>query len=188
MAGFGAVHAQLSVHGVETDGTAVVTYTGQTSWGSLFNGRKGWRDLLESVDFKAATWNCRLHRSMLCHRFMARFTVLKTKNSNMVFGVVADSWDAGSQLNPHRVQGHCMYDVRSGGRWPEVPGAWQPAAWDGMQGAGAGDRIGLLLDLAAGSMEVYKNEERLGAMQAGGLGNGLHFRWAVGLMDEGDAV
>ena len=51
--------------------------------------------------------------------------ILKTKYSNMVFGVVADSWDARSQMNPHRVQGHCMYDVHSGRRWPEVPGAWR---------------------------------------------------------------
>jgi hypothetical protein len=36
--------------------------------------------------------------------------------------------------------------------------------WEGSQSAEEGDRIGLLLDLAQGSMTVYKNDERLGVM------------------------
>jgi hypothetical protein len=43
------------LHGVEADGTAVVTYTGQTGWRSLLNGRKGWKNLLEHMEVKAAT-------------------------------------------------------------------------------------------------------------------------------------
>ena len=42
-----------------------------------------------------------------------------------------------------------------------------------------GDRIGLLLDLDQGSMTVWKNDEKLGVMQAAGLRAPLC--WAVSL-------
>ena len=42
-----------------------------------------------------------------------------------------------------------------------------------------GDRIGMLLDLDQGSMAVWKNDEKLGVMQAEGLSGPLC--WAVSL-------
>ena len=49
---------------------------------------------------------------------------------------------------------------------------------------GEGDRIGMLLDLDQGSMTVYKNDERLGALASSGLSG--EYCWAVSLEIEGD--
>lgn len=57
-----------------------------------------------------------------------------------------------------------------------------------MQSAREGDRIGLLLDLDAGSLTVYKNDERLGVMQESGLTDAGGYRWAVALCSEGDSA
>ena len=57
-----------------------------------------------------------------------------------------------------------------------------------MQTAKEDDRIGLLLDLDAGSLTVYKNDERLGVMQESGLTDAAGYRWAVGLIDKGDSA
>ena len=58
--------------------------------------------------------------------------------------------------------------------------------WEGRQGAWEeGDRIGLLLDLDAGSLAVYKNDERLGVMATDLSGE---YSWAVTLIDEGDSA
>ena len=51
--------------------------------------------------------------------------------------------------------------------------------WEGKQKARQSDRIGLLLDLDQGSMTVWKNDVRLGAMQAEGLSGPLC--WAASL-------
>ena len=51
-----------------------------------------------------------------------------------------------------------------------------------------GDRIGLLLDLDAGSLTVYKNDARLGVMQESGLTDAAGYRWAVVLISKGDSA
>ena len=51
--------------------------------------------------------------------------------------------------------------------------------WEGMRSARQGDRIGMLLDLDQGSMTVWKNDEKLGVVQAEGLSGPLC--WAVSL-------
>ena len=48
------------------------------------------------------------------------------------------------------------------------------------------DRIGMLLDLDQGSMTVWKNNERLGVMQAEGLTGPLC--WAVSLVLPGSSA
>ena len=59
--------------------------------------------------------------------------------------------------------------------------------WDGMQYAREnGDRIGMLLDLDQGSMTVWKNDEKMGVMQAEGLSGPLC--WAVSLLYEGSSA
>ena len=52
-------------------------------------------------------------------------------------------------------------------------------AWEGMQTAREGDRIGMLLDLDQGSMTVWKNDVKLGVMVAEGLSGS--FCWAASL-------
>ena len=70
---------------------------------------------------------------------------------------------------------HCFYLTGSEGY--QYPG---PNGWEGMHSATEqGDRIGMLLDLGQGSMTVWKNDEKLGAMQAEGLSAPLC--WAVSL-------
>ena len=56
--------------------------------------------------------------------------------------------------------------------------------WEGMQGAKAGGRIGMLLDLDQGSMAVWRDEELLGVMVSEGLSGPLC--WAVSISEMGD--
>ena len=59
---------------------------------------------------------------------------------------------------------HRFYFTANGSRYPA------PHDWEGKQSATEqGDRIGLPLDLDQGSMTVWKNDEKLGVMQAEGL-------------------
>ena len=141
-----------------------------------------------AVATKTTAWNSTVYAAASgavmrgAGRFVAQFTVLKAF-VDLYFGVVADGWDCKGEEDPWNVQGHCFYNVHSGRHWPSC------GNWAGMQPAAQGDRIVLLLDLAAGSMEVYKNGVRLGALQADGLGGGgAGYRWAVGLLYGGDAA
>ena len=139
-----------------------------------------------AVATKTAVWNGTVYAAASgavmrgAGRFVAQFTVLKAF-VDLYFGVVADGWDCKGEEDPWNVHGHCFYNVHSGRHWPSC------GNWAGMQPAAQGDRIVLLLDLSAGSMEVYKNGVRLGALQADGLGGGgAGYRWAVGLLYGGD--
>eukprot|EP01046_Picozoa_sp_COSAG06_P048958 COSAG06_NODE_7426_length_2509_cov_2.290456_3_plen_174_part_01 len=86
------------------------------------------------------------------------------KGSSMFFGLIRADWDVEGGEHAQNVQGHCFYHTVSGQRWRGGSG------WEGTQSAQEeGDRIGLLLDLDAGSLTVYKNDERLGVMQESGL-------------------
>ena len=84
------------------------------------------------------------------------------------------------------MDGHCFYATYSGYRWPgnSEPG-WHD--WEGMQGAREqGDCIGMLLDLDRCSMTVWKNDEKLGVMQAEGLRGPLC--WAVSINQQSDSA
>jgi hypothetical protein len=59
--------------------------------------------------------------------------------------------------------------------------------WVGMRAAGVGDRIGMLLDVDAGSITVYVNGERLGVMVTK-CHSGSAMCWAVGIGNAGDKV
>ncbi len=54
-----------------------------------------------------------------------------------------------------------------------------------MKGASEGDTIGLLLDLDAGTLTVFKNGERMGVMAKGLAGS---YCWAAMLDRTGDSV
>ena len=69
----------------------------------------------------------------------------------------------------------------NGSRWP---GGHD---WEGMQDVKQpGDRIGMLLDLDQGSMTVWKNDEKMGVMQAEGLSGPLC--WAISLYHPRDSA
>ena len=82
--------------------------------------------------------------------------------------------------NAFNGEGHCFCDTDAGHRFPGG------IEWQGRQAASEqGDRIGMLLDLDQGSMTVWKNDVRLGAV-AEGLSGPLC--WAVSLYPEGDSA
>ena len=94
------------------------------------------------------------------------------------FGVIRPTWDVAGG-NAQRPEGHYLYDPTDGLCMP----ARKP--WAGSEGAEAGDRIGLLLDLDAGCLTVFKNQKRLGVMAEGLTGE---FVWAATLLYAGDSV
>ena len=99
--------------------------------------------------------------AMRSGRHFAQFTVLGGTYLN--FGVIRPGWDVEGGVDAGYVAGHCLYDTSYGSRYPG------DNDWEGQQFARQGDRIGMLLDLDQGSMTVWKNDERLGLMQAEGL-------------------
>ena len=126
-------------------------------------------------------------RSAACGRLLSAgghyavvFTLLN--GHNMSFGVVAEGYDVQSGENAWHEDGNCMYWEYNGKRHP-TGGSRGLGHWPGMQGAGEGDRIGLLLDTINGSLTVYKNDALLGVMQASGLTG--TYRWAVCMSGRG---
>ena len=82
------------------------------------------------------------------------FTVLT--GWHMMFGVVRSDWDVGSKKVAHSVPGHRFYYTHDGTTHPGN------VSWHGMLPAWtASDRIGLLLDLEAGSLRLF-NQDRGG--------------------------
>ena len=87
--------------------------------------------------------------------------------------VIRPGWDVEGGVAALRVDCHCFYHTANGRRFAGID-------WEGSQRAREqGDRIGMLLDLDQGSMTVWKNDEKLGVMQAEGLSGPLC--WAVSL-------
>ena len=105
-------------------------------------------------------------------RHFAQFTVME--GGYLFFGVIRPGWGLEGVLEAEDVDGRCFYYTGSGERCPGYH------TWEGMQSARKqGDRIGMLLDLDQGTMTVWKNDEKLGVMQAEGLSGPLC--WAVSL-------
>ena len=108
-------------------------------------------------------------------RHFAQFTVLE---GSMYFGVIRPSWDVEGGANAEGAGGHCFYHTDGGHRWPGNHN------WEGKQSVQEQDDcIGMLLHLNQGSVTVWKNDEKLGVMQAEGLSGPLC--WAVSMFDEG---
>ena len=87
---------------------------------------------------------------------------------------------APSIITHQHVQRPLLYDTETGYCCPGY------SVWEGRQSAREqGDRIGMLLDLDQGSMTVWKNDEKLGVMQAEGLSGPLC--WTVSLAQDSSA-
>ena len=110
-------------------------------------------------------------------RHFAQFTVVA--GHSMFFGVIRPGWAVEGRVGAHHVHGHCFYATYDGSRYPGG------SAWEGLQTAKQGDRIGMLLDLDQGSMTVWKNDVQLGVMQAEGLSGPLC--WGVSLYNGGNS-
>ena len=102
-----------------------------------------------------------------------QFTVGTNHVGNMMFGVIRPGWDVEGGRGAEEGADHCFYST--------LYGIYKPSnkRWEGVQRAEEGDRIGMLLDLDQGSMTVWKNDVKLGVMQAEGLSGPLC--WAVSL-------
>ena len=127
-------------------------------------------------------------------RHYAEFTVLE--GWDLYFGVIRPGWDVEHGKNPQNDPESCWYYSANGACYPERNEAWEGIR--GLDGAGPGTRVGMLLDLSVGSMTVYLNDKRLGNMVEGdahggqqGRGRGrLHgeYCWAVSMRYSRDAV
>jgi hypothetical protein len=107
-------------------------------------------------------------------RHFAEFTVVE--GDAIYLGLIRPSWALegdGFHSYPFTVHEHCFFDTTDGRAYP------YDISWEGMQEAGPGDRVGLLLDLDRGSLAVYKNGRRLGVMVPCGLKG--EYSWAVAL-------
>jgi hypothetical protein len=106
----------------------------------------------------------------------AEFVNESENGDSMYFGLILDGWDVAGGRDAEDVDGHCFFSTGSGGRYPG-----NHEDWPGSEDATAkGDRIGMRLDLGAGSLTVFKNGALLGVMQGTGL-EGRAYRWAVSL-------
>ena len=114
-----------------------------------------------------------------CEQHFVEFTILKQVHG-CCCGVIRPTFDVEHAERAFDVAGHCFYDTRAGFRYPG------PVRWEGCEGAHDGDRIGMLLDLRAGSLTVYKNDARLGMITSAGLSGELC--WAVCMYGQGSKV
>jgi hypothetical protein len=100
-------------------------------------------------------------------------------SKEIFFGVIRPDYDVEFGKGAAEEDGHCFYDTGTG---QCSPGGGD---WEGRQPATKqGDRIGLLLDLNAGTLAVYKNEAWLGVMSTGLVGE---YSWAVSMKVSGSA-
>ena len=119
----------------------------------------------------------------------ADFKVIKKErgNSHMSVGVVADSTNVADSV---------LYGALGWG-WGSQNGClWHNAflsgkefggdsAWDGQEGWGKDDVLGLEVDFSAGTLTAFKNGNRLGELATGLSGE---LRWAVSLERQGECV
>ena len=113
-------------------------------------------------------------------RHMVQLTV---RQGTGMLGLIRADRDAEGGASDQYVESHSFYSTANGMRWPGG------SDWEGRQTTRrSGDRIGLLLDLDAGSLTVYKNDERVGVTQESGLTDVAGYRWAVGLIDMGSSA
>ena len=143
-----------------SEGNAVVTRTTEGD---------GWRTAASGAVLKGGG------------RHMVQFT-MREDFRGMCFGLIRADWDVEGWEDARKVQGHCFYYTYYGQRLPD--GARRLVG----NARKEGDRIGLLLDLGAGSLTVYKNDARLGVMQESGLTDAAGYRWAVAMYDKRDSA
>jgi hypothetical protein len=142
-------------------------------WITLFEG--GSRATVHADGAPTGCTSAASKAVMRAGRHYVQFTVVS--GSIMFFGVIRPGWGVEGGTNAPWVDGHCFFYTGDGSRFPGGQD------WEGMQHAGRGNRIGLLLDLDQGTMTVFKNDERLGVMATGLSGE---YCWAVSLYTQGD--
>lgn len=108
----------------------------------------------------------------------AELPVTRTTRPEAWVGVIRPGWE--DRLFGHSYKGRCFYRTDTGRKVPSAQDGAFPAAigsyWEGMHPAENGDRVGLLLDVDAGALTVYRNDVYLGVVATGLT---KQFRWAV---------
>lgn len=107
------------------------------------------------------------------------FVEFTRSGSNVLVGLIRPEFDAEEGTEAHKEAEHCFYQCDGGYKYPGG------ASWGSSTGSAEGDRIGLLLDLEAGSLVVFKNDERVGMIAAGLTGR---YCWAAVLYDKDSSV
>ena len=125
--------------------------------------------------------------SMCSGRHRAMFTM--KHGEGLLFGVIRPSWDVETGKNPHfsdpfgpdphGCDEHCLYLTSTGQRYPGCQD------WPGMQPATLADTVTMQLDLDAGTMTVWINDQRLGVMASGLTGS---YCWAISLAGRGHSA
>lgn len=123
---------------------------------------------------------------MRAGRHFAQFSQCGGRQKNFFVGLIQpDSRSVAYRWDLQKDCASCFYHSSSGKRWPGNDG------WEGMQaaevqeGTGLAVRIGLLLDLDAGTLTIFKNSQRLGVMATDLSGE---YYWAVSLLYPSTAV
>ena len=104
--------------------------------------------------------------------------------SAMFIGVVPDDCDVQGGQSVFNDDGSCFLRTIDGMRFPGV------TKWPGLPAKyqiKRGERIGLLLDTAVGSLTVFLNDVLLGVMETSSL-QGRRYRWAVSMHMQGTIV
>mmetsp|Transcript_1606 Transcript_1606/g.2207 ORF Transcript_1606/g.2207 Transcript_1606/m.2207 type:complete len:376 (-) Transcript_1606:135-1262(-) len=78
---------------------------------------------------------------------------------------VNPSWREAHVVEYDCIDGLCTWE--SWCIWDRQYGSMEDLEWDGMESIGDGDTLGMLLDLEAGELTLYKNGRRLGVMKDG---------------------
>ena len=115
---------------------------------------------------------------MRAGRHYAQFSVLAESEDGfqppVLFGVMRPEWDVEAGTNPQDIEGHCFFDAGTAYKFPgrvDWDGRVKHMAWE------ADGRIGLLLDLDQGTMNLYFNDEWCGVLAEGLTGE---YTWAIG--------
>lgn len=118
-------------------------------------------------------------------RHCAEFVMGPNATAHHSFGVIRPEWDVEGDRRFHDMDPrHCSFANHC---FFHTDGTRMPCSrkWDGMRRANRGDRVTLLLDLGAGTMTVYINDETLGVMATGLSGD---YSWAVAMGNAGDSA
>ncbi len=117
----------------------------------------------------------------------AEFTIVEGRD--LYFGVIRPGWDVEGGKNAQNQPEHCFYYAVNGACYPERNQDWVGAR--GLDGS-PHTCVGLLIDLDVGSMTVYLNGNRVGAMVEGEEQQGRVLRgpycWAVSMRYSHDTV
>lgn len=114
-------------------------------------------------------------------RHYCQFTRIKGK---VLIGLTRPEYDVTTETDAHKEEGHSFFACTGGYKYPGG------GDWTNMFDTEEGDRVGLLLDLEAGSLTLWKVTadelpQRKGMMAAGLEGP---FCWSAIMYDKGDAV